>query len=64
MFETHGESQSQSSATSLGTLSAATVDPPLPAGTYTVELSLEGHPPRSVEVEVKPGETTTVDVVL
>lgn len=48
----------------LGTLSPSLADPPLPAGSYTVELTLDGFEPRIVRADVKEDETTQVDVTL
>lgn len=48
----------------LGTLSTSSVAPPLPPGRYTIELSLRGYEPQTVEVDVKENETTDVDVTL
>ena len=63
-FSTHSEHVAMSQGDSLGGLSPSTVAPPLPVGTYTIELSLDGYEPRTVEVEVKESETTDVDVRL
>jgi hypothetical protein len=64
MFQTFAATQSQASSGTLGTLSVAVVDPPLPAGTYTLAFAMDGYRSQSVDVEVRVGETRDVDVTL
>jgi hypothetical protein len=55
------------SAGGSGQLSAeapARLEPPVPAGTYVVELSADGFADRRVEAVVKAGETTKVEATL
>ena len=63
-FSTHSEHVAMSQGDALGSLSPSSVAPPLPPGRYTIELSLDGYEPRTVEAEVKENETTNVDVGL
>lgn len=63
-FCTHSEHVAMTQSDALGNLSPSYVAPPLPPGRYTIELSLSGHEPQTVEVDVKENETTKVDVTL
>jgi len=64
MFCTYAENVWMMNSTTLEGASPATVDPPLPAGTYTIELEQRGFEPRTVDATVREGETTDVDVKL
>jgi hypothetical protein len=46
----------------LTSIGPAHVDPPLPVGTYTVEVEHEGFRAGRAEAVVKTGETTMVEI--
>ena len=63
-FTAQAETMATTGVGRLGALSPSIVGPPLPAGSYTIELSLDGYHQQTVVAEVKASETTNVDVTL